>query len=98
MNWNSNWGPLPGTVPGDATYIPPQPINRQQPPVNPWDALNQDQLLMLWDGKKKALFDVKKAEMELRKYIVSRAFPSATEGTNTLELGNGYSLKAGVKF
>jgi hypothetical protein len=30
--------------------------------------------------------------------VVSRAFPNANEGTNTVELGNGYELKAGIKY
>ena len=76
----------------------PQSTNWQQPTINPWDALNQDQLLMLWDGKKKALSDAKEAEIELRKYIVKRAFPTPKEGTNTIELGNNYELKANIKF
>jgi hypothetical protein len=95
MNWNSNWSPPPGTVPGDATYKASWP---EGPTANPWDTLNQDQLLMLWDSKKKALSDAKEAEMELRKYIVTRAFPSPKEGVNTIELGNNYELKANIKF
>jgi len=35
-------------------------------------------------------------EMELRKAIMSQAFPNAVEGTNNLDLGSGYTLK-GVK-
>jgi len=65
---------------------------------NPLDAMNEDQLLMLWDEKKKAIELAKEAEMDLRKYIVDRAFPKKHEGMNTKELGNGYSLKAAVKY
>ena len=36
--------------------------------------------------------------MEMRKYIVSRAFSENVEGTNNKDLGNGYTLKAGIKF
>lgn len=89
--WNSNWGTPPGTVPGDATYT-------DAVPKNPWDVMSQDELLVLWDAKKKALTAAKDDEMSMRKYIVSRAFPNASEGTNTLDLGNGYQLKAAVKF
>ncbi len=62
------------------------------------DQWTQDQCLTAWNDLKKILNSLKAEEMELRKYIVKRAFPAATEGTNTQELGNGYSLKAGVKF
>jgi hypothetical protein len=60
--------------------------------------MSEDELLVAWDESKKLLEKYKIAEMELRKYIVSRAFPDKHEGTNTKELGNGYQLKAGVKF
>ena len=67
-------------------------------PINPLDALSQDELLLKWDALKADLAKAKEAEMEMRKYIVSRAFPDKHEGTNILELGNGYELKAGIKF
>lgn len=77
----------------------PQPWpSNNPPPSNPWDAMNQDQLLMLWDDKKKAIETAKAEEMDLRKYIVGRAFPKAEEGMNTQELGNGYQLKAQIKY
>jgi hypothetical protein len=66
--------------------------------ANPWDALSQDQLLVKHLELKQDLEKLKEAEMELRKYIVNRAFPEKKEGTNTLDLGNGYSLKAGIKY
>lgn len=72
------------------------PSNPQ--PSNPWDKLSEDQLLLLWDDMKKAIETAKAAEMELRKYIVNREFPKKQEGMNTKELGNGYQLKAGVKY
>lgn len=67
-------------------------------PSNPWDSLNEDQLLMVWDDIKKAIETAKNQEMDLRKYIVNRAFLKKEEGMNTKELGNGYQLKAAVKF
>jgi len=67
-------------------------------PSNPWDAMNEDALLLLWNEKKKAIETAKEEEMELRKYIVKREFPKAQEGTNNKELGEGYKLKAVVKF
>ena len=92
MNWssstsNNNQWP-------NAPVATPWPSN----PSNPWDAMNEDQLLMLWDEKKKAIEQAKEAEMELRKYIVGRAFPQKREGMNTKELGNGYKLKSEVKY
>jgi hypothetical protein len=90
MNWNSNWG--------DQTIIASiePPINPK--PTNPWDSWTQDQCLLHWQQLKEQLTKIKEDEMEFRKYIVSRAFPQADEGTNTLELGNGYGLKAVVKY
>lgn len=67
-------------------------------PSNPLDAMSEDALLMLWQSKKEAIETAKTEEMNLRKYIVSRAFPAKTEGMNTKELGNGYALKAGIKY
>jgi len=66
--------------------------------TNPLDTMPEDQLLMLWDSKKKAIEVAKEEEMDLRKYIVGRAFPKKIEGINTKELGNGYQLKAGIKY
>ncbi len=71
---------------------------REPTPANPLDKLSQDELLVLWDQRKKVLAQAKEQEMDLRKYIVSRAFPQAEEGTNTIELGAGYELKAVVKY
>jgi hypothetical protein len=66
--------------------------------ANPWDALSRDQLLTMHLELKKQLDKLKDDEMKLRKYIVAKAFPEAKEGMNTQELGNGYELKAGVKY
>jgi len=63
-----------------------------------WDAMSQDQLLMKWQQLKDDAERTKSAEMEMRKYIVSRAFPNKQEGTNTQELGNNYKLKAAIKY
>jgi hypothetical protein len=65
---------------------------------SPYDAMSKDEVLIEWQKLKDHLEDAKKAEMTMRKYIVARAFPTAHEGMNTQELGNGYQLKAGVKF
>lgn len=67
-------------------------------PSNSLDAMSEDELLMLWQQRKDAIETAKAEEMDLRKYIVSRAFPQKSEGMNNKELGNGYVLKAGVKY
>lgn len=66
--------------------------------INGLDNLTEDQLLMQWADLKLKVEAAKAAEMEMRRYIVSRAFPEKVEGTNTKNLGNGYALKAGIKF
>lgn len=85
MNWNN-------------TVATSWPSNINPTPSNPLDAMNEDQLLMLWQSRKEAIEQAKEAEMELRKYIVSRAFPDKREGMNNKDLGNGYQLKAGIKY
>lgn len=76
---------------GVATAWPTQPSN-------PLDAMTEDQLLLLWADKKKAIEVAKEEEMDLRKYIVKREFPKKQEGMNVKELGNGYQLKAAIKY
>lgn len=85
MNWQTSW-------------TNPQPNPAPTPSSNPYDAMNEDQLLMEHKKLQDDLSSLKEKEMELRKYIVNRAFPQKTEGMNTKELGNGYELKATVKF
>lgn len=67
-------------------------------PTSSLDNLTEDQLLLLWEQKKKAIEIAKEEEMDLRKYIVKREFPKPQEGMNTKELGQGYQLKAGIKY
>ncbi len=59
---------------------------------------SQDDLLVKWQYLKDQVEAAQAAELDMRKYIVSRAFPDKHEGTNTQELGNGYALKAVVKY
>ncbi len=90
MNWSSGWG-------SDQVNIQ-QPVSNPTP-SNPWDNWSQDECLMYRQKLKEALATAKNDEMEFRKYIVNRAFRiQKEEGTNTLELGNGYELKAVVKY
>ena len=65
---------------------------------DPRDLLSQDDVLVAWNNARTLLAEVKQQELEWRKYVVKRAFPNADEGTNTTELGNGYTLKANVKY
>lgn len=74
------------------------PIKPVEPESSPYDAMTQDQVLMKWNELKKAVETAKEAEMDMRKYIVKRAFPDPNEGTNKAELGMGYGLKAVVKY
>lgn len=67
-------------------------------PTNPWDECSQDEVILHWQSLQLDLAKAKEEEMTFRKYVVSRAFPQKQEGTNTLELGNGYALKAGIKY
>lgn len=66
--------------------------------LNPWDDMNEDALLLEWQKKKDAIETAKAEEMDLRKYIVKREFPKPTEGMNNKDLGNGYVLKAAIKY
>ncbi len=63
-----------------------------------WDSKSRDELLLRWAKLKTELEKVKTLEMELRKYIVKSMFPNSKEGTNNLELGNGYKLKVDIKY
>lgn len=67
-------------------------------PSTPYDKMSNDELLVAWQNAKQAIEKAKAHEMELRKAVVKREFPKPDEGMNTKELGNGYQLKAGVKF
>ena len=68
------------------------------PSLNPWDNMNEDALLLEWQASKDAIERAKVYEMDLRKYIVKREFPKPTEGMNNKDLGNGYVLKAAIKY
>lgn len=98
MNNDNPWGTVPATNWVNSPTPTPAPVIPNPKPSNPWDALNQDQLLMLHLEKQTTLATLKAEELELRKYIVDRAFPQKTEGMNTQDLGNGYKLKAAVKY
>lgn len=88
MSWSKDW-PI---------AAPPADGSMPRATVNPLDNYSQDELLIQHQKIKDEIEKLKADEMELRKYIVNRAFPNKHEGMNTLPLGNGYDLKAGVKF
>lgn len=90
--WNNTGWQSPTTWPSQLE------IGNNPQPSNPWDAMSEDQLLLLWNEMKQAITDAQSKEMELRKYIVKREFPKPQEGMNTKELGQGYQLKASVKY
>lgn len=56
-------------------------------------------LLLDWEAQKTALEVAKEREMIARKAVVNFAFdPNKTSGTERVELGNGYELKAVKKI
>lgn len=57
-----------------------------------------DGVLMAWQRSQAAVEAAKGFEMELRKLNVALFVPKPREGMNNVDLGNGYTLKAGVKF
>ena len=60
--------------------------------------LTLDAALMKWEAAKKALAEAKETELETRKVAFSLGFAEPVEGTNTVELGNGYALKGVLKY
>jgi len=84
MSWSNEWAKTEAVQP--------------TAPSNPYDAMNEDQLLMEHKKLQDDLSALKEREMELRKYIVNRAFPKKEEGVNKRELGAGYTLKATIKY
>jgi len=91
MGMTSSWSSIPAWPTVTAPITPPDPMVK-------YDAMSRDEVLMEWDQRKRQLEKAKEAEMEMRKYIVKRAFPDPEEGVNRVELGNGYELKATVKY
>jgi hypothetical protein len=67
-------------------------------PSHPYDKFTNDECLLKWQELKNKVEEAKADEMEIRKYIVKREFPNPNEGMNNKDLGEGYTLKAGVKY
>ncbi len=95
MAWGSNWPSHVAAGPQSQANVAPSKASSAFPE---WDNKSQDEVILEWQSRQQLLTRVKENEMAFRKYVVSRAFPNPHEGTNTLELGEGYALKAGVKF
>lgn len=57
-----------------------------------------NKLLQQWSDLNTQLKAVKDAELGLRKQLFAYFFPNPEEGTNTVDLGNGWKLKAGYKL
>jgi hypothetical protein len=94
---NAAWNPAPAPAWPVAGTLN-EPITPAPEAPSPYDSLTKDQCLMLHKQKQEDLAKLKDEEMELRKYIVKKAFAGGKEGTNTQELGNGYELKATIKY
>jgi hypothetical protein len=59
----------------------------------------RDRLIMAWEAQKKTLEVAKDAEMTLRKAVVAFTFdPEKTKGTENVDLGNGWKIKAVKKI
>lgn len=58
------------------------------------DISERDKLIMDWQEAERMLAAAKETELTLRKRVFDLCFPNAEVGTNTLELGKGYKIKA----
>lgn len=95
MNWNSNWNADKDQVSQLDVPIPQDILQRLKKEKLPPTA---DGILMLWQKTKDALASAKADEMDIRKLAVKIYVPNPQEGMNNVDLGNGFTLKAGVKF
>lgn len=65
-----------------------------EPSANaPFSVVERDRLLKNWEDAKIKLEAAKTSEMEARKAVADYCFPEAREGTNRIELNQGFSLK-----
>lgn len=69
-----------------------------QPSSAPFSVEERDRRLAVWDEAKKVLEAAKTSEMEARKAVADYCFPNPKEGTNRIELNNGYALKCVAKL
>ena len=80
-----------------------QPLSHESiaSPAQPMSIAERDQLLANWRSAYDTLSVAKSREMELRKRIVEETDlfdPNKQSGTQTVELGNGWKLKAVKKL
>lgn len=81
-----------------ATLSEPIPEAMQQRLRDERFPVTPDGVLMLWEKRKKDLAALKDDEMEIRKLAVKVFVAKPTEGMNSVALGEGYTLKADIKF
>lgn len=63
----------------------------------PFAEMTRDEQLLAWRDAKKTLDAAKDAEMQMRKHIVDTHFDTSHVGTQNIELGEGWKVKAVVK-
>ena len=66
----------------------------------PFENMNRDAQILTWDATQKQLTQLKAQEMEMRKIIIEgggQGIDAAQIGTQNVDLGNGYKLKAVIK-
>lgn len=95
-NWNDKPNLAKEQYPNSFDNV--QPKNPTLSTFPDWDSKSQDEVLAEWEARQQLLAVAKQREMDFRKYVVSRAFPQKIEGTNNLDLANGYVLKATVRY
>lgn len=91
---NTEWGGYAQT-PVAPSNISPELAARLQKFLLPVDA---NGVMMLWQKQVEALAALKEDEIELRKEVVRLKVDKPHEGMNNVDLGNGYTLKAGIKI
>lgn len=96
IEWSNKWANSPEFI--DKVNREYEAQFNNPTPTDPRDSWNEDKCIQEWQKLQTALSSAKEAEMEMRKYVVKRAFPKPDEGINNKDLGNGYKLKAGIKF
>lgn len=96
--WSNVKPPSPWSAPAAPQSVAAIAAVTDNPLHQMYGHMDKDTLLLEWQKSKDAIEVAKEAEMNMRKYIVQRAFPEKKEGMNTMELGNGYQLKAAVKY
>jgi hypothetical protein len=99
MNWNNQWEAQPlAPVIKSAKLDEPLSEDLKARLKNASLPETPDGVLMLWVHSKKILETAKSDEMEIRKTAVKIYVPKPSEGMNTVELGNGFKLKAQVSY